>query len=130
MSLMHPHPTNLSPHIFQQLSQQRTRMAWITQYAIQALDEESRIYSYTIYNALSTLAEIHLLKQAFLGNQNVPEAEAWLQNLTQTYLQEMEKIPHDTCRQIVQMLQTVKPQPEDGDLLQGLRQVFSGWLGG
>jgi hypothetical protein len=107
-----------------QLSVQKSHMEYIAMLAVEALGEQSNVYSYTVFEVCRTLETVNLLKRAFSQNGISSETEAVLQNLTMNYLRAMEKIPVEACNMIVQVLQRASSQPDDGGLLGAVIDAF------
>ena len=107
-----------------QLEKQRSQMEYITRLSIEALGEQSTVYSYTVFEVLRTLETVMRLKAVFSPNTIPPETEALLQNLTSNYLRAMEQIPNEACSKILIALQNASPQPDDGGVLKFLTNAF------
>ena len=107
-----------------QLSKNSNHMDYIAKLAIEALGEQSNVYCYTVFEVLKTMNTIVALKQAFSLGSLTPETEAMLQNLTQNYLQEMQKIPQEACEMIIQVLKKASASPNDKGLLGAVIDAF------
>ena len=114
-----------------EVAQQRNRMNRIAQLTINALDEESEIYSYAVYKTLSTVGTMAFLKKASISYRKNSELQAWIEQCINSYLAEMEKIPQEACEKILQVLQDVTPDTvSDVGLLEEVMAVFSRRLTG
>lgn len=119
---MIPQPNKLPAPVRKQVALQRKQMQYIAQVAAQALDEESSIYSYSVYKTLTTLTSAMMWKKASAGSEMTPEMEAWFDQLTKDYMTEMARIPHDACSRILQVLQELSLEDlGDVGLLEELR---------
>ena len=107
-----------------QLEKQSDHMNYIAKLAIEALGEQSNVYSYTVFEVLKTMNTIMALKQAFSVNGMTPETEAMLQNLTRNYLHAMEQIPQEACEMILQVLQGASLPADDGGFIGSLIEAF------
>ena len=113
-----------------QLSLQNHRMDYIAQVTMQALNEQSDIYSYSMFKVITTMNAIVALKNAFPSNTTAPETEAALQGLTRDYLHVMELIPQQAAQRILQALQQASPPPDDAGLLGALTDAFIEYVAG
>jgi hypothetical protein len=112
--------------IQRQLNRQSHHMNYITKLAMEALGEQSQIYSFTVFQAFQTLNTIITLKKAFEQTGMPPETEALFQKLTQEYLAAMARIPQRSCEMIHQVLERASVPPDDGGLLGALIEGFMG----
>jgi hypothetical protein len=99
-------------------------MEHITQVAIQALDEQSKIHCYSFYKVLSSMAIISQFKKAFSTGEDSPELDTYHTQLIQNYLKTMEQVPEDACNEIILELRRVSSEPTDIGLIEELRSIF------
>jgi hypothetical protein len=104
-------------------------MDYIAQVTMQALNEQSDVYSYSMFKVITTMNAVVALKNAFPSNTTTPETEAALQSLTRDYLHVMELIPQHAAQRILQALQQASAPPDDG-LLGALIDAFIEYLAG
>jgi hypothetical protein len=124
MSNIIKYQPNLPSSLQRQLDRQNNHMECIAQAAMVAMGEQSKIYSYALFEAMRTLNTIVMLKKAFPKESMTPETDAALQNLTQSYLYAMEQIPQEACEMIRQHLKKASFNTDDDGLLGALIELF------
>lgn len=130
MNEIMPYYPKLPRRVRRELDRQRDNMEKIAYLAIKALDEQSQIFSYSVFKVVTTMNTIEVLKKASKVNGMTPQIEASIQQLSNQYLKMMELIPSYACSKIVQGLQDVPHQPGGGHFLQNVVDSFSRRLPG
>ena len=117
---------SLPAHLQRELDRQRNHMTRIAQLTVQALDEESNLYSYAVYKTISSLSTTNLLKKAAKAD-GLPtkEIEEYYREITENFMKEMTRIPQEACEKIIQMLQNIPTEPEDGGLIEEALDIFN-----
>ena len=112
--------------IQRQLDQQRNQMNRITGLTMEALGEQSNVYSFAAFEALRTLNAMVQLKQTFAKTGMPPETEVLFEKLTQDYLEAMAQVPHRSCEMLQQVLERAAVPLNDGGWLGVLLDAFIG----
>jgi hypothetical protein len=124
MSNIIKYQPNLPSNLQRQLDRQNNQMECIAQAAMTAMGEQSKIYSYAMFEAMRTLNTIVMLKKAFPKERMTPETDAALQNLIQSYLYAMAQIPQEAGEMIRQLLEKTSFDTDDDGLLGTLMGLF------
>ena len=126
MSMMTPYQPQvpMPRQLRQHLKRQSAHTDYYHHLAIQALDAESNLYSYAVWKVVSSVATATRLKGFFAPGGRHPELDAWFQEFTQTYMDEVAQVPKRVCHEILLILEATPPPPNDGGLLQELIAVF------
>jgi len=120
----------LPNHIIRELDRQREHMSHIARLAIEALDEQSQIFSYSVFKVISTMNTVSVIKEVSKANGMTPEIKATIHQMSKQYLQMMELIPSYACSKIVQVLKDVPRVPTNNGLIQNVLDNFTRLLPG
>jgi hypothetical protein len=121
----------LPAYMNKELNNQRDRISRIAQLAMQALDEESEVYRYTVLKTISTIEAMTLLKKNSKSNGENAEFDAWVDGCIKGYLADMEKIPQESCEKIIKYFQGLSHEIHDyGGFFDEVLAIISGRLSG
>ena len=122
---------SLPAHLQRELNRQRNHMTRIAELAVQAMDEESNVYSYAVYKTISSLSTANLWKKAAKADgMHTKEIEECCREITENYMKEMTRIPQGACEKIVQTLEQISPESEDGGFISEVLDLFNRRLKG
>jgi hypothetical protein len=114
--------------IQRRLDRQGHRMSYITKLAIEALGEQSNVYSAAAIKAFQTMSALAILEQTVANTGLPPETKVLFGKLTVDYLEAMARIPERSSEMIYQVLERASiPQDDDGSL-GDLLDRFMSWL--
>lgn len=119
-----PYQLQIPGPVRRELNKQRDHMSYIARLAIEALDEQSQIFGYSVFKVITTMNAISVIKQTSKANGMTPEIEIAIHQMSKQYLQMMEQIPTDACNKIVRVLQDVPQNPSGGGFLQDVLDSF------
>jgi hypothetical protein len=128
MSDMIKYEPQLPVVVQRQLDRQSHGMSYITKLAIEALGEQSNVYSAAAIKAFQTMSALAILEQTVANTGMHPEIKVLFGKLRQDYLEAMARIPERSSEMIYQVLERASiPQDDDGSL-GDLLDRFMSWL--
>jgi len=114
----------IPPQFQRHLGQQFAQIDYYHQLALQAMNAESDLYGYAVWKVVSSVAAATQLKKVFTANSTNPKVDAWFQEFTQAYMDEVAQVPKRVCGRILLILEATPPAPNDSGLLDELIAVF------
>jgi hypothetical protein len=114
--------------IQRQLDRQSHHMTYVAHLAIEALGEQSDIYSATALKAFQTISALAMLKQTAAKMGMSQETDDLFAQLATECREAMARIPQRSCEMIYQVLERAAVPQEEAVSLGGLFDAFISWL--